>query len=40
MQFENKEYQVDKINCSEPKEVILLLHILQEEIQPSELHLQ
>ena len=40
MQFENKENQIDKINCSEPKEVILSLHILQEEIQSSELRLQ
>ena len=37
MHFENKEYQTDKINCSEPKEVVLSLHTLQEEIQSSEL---
>ena len=40
MHFENKEYQADKINCSEPKEVALSLHTLQEEIQSSELRLQ
>ena len=40
MYFENKEYQADKINCSEIKEVILLLHTLQEEIQSFELRLQ
>ena len=40
MHFEIKEYQADKINCSELKEVILSLHILQGEIQSSELCLQ
>ena len=40
MHFENKEYQADKINYSEPKEVILSLDILPEEIQSSKLHLQ
>ena len=40
MHFENKEYQADKINHSEPKKVVLSLHILQEEIQSSELRLQ
>jgi len=40
MHFENKEYQADKINCSEPKELVLSLHTLQEEIQSSELRLQ
>ena len=38
--FANKEYQADKINCSEPKEAILSLHVLQEEIQSTELRLQ
>ena len=37
MHFENKEYQADKINRSEPNKVVLSLHILQEEIQSSEL---
>ena len=36
----NKDYQADKLNCSEPKEVVLLLHTLQEEIQSSELSLK
>ena len=36
----NKDYQADKLNCSEPKEVDMSLHTLQEEIQSSELHLQ
>ena len=40
MHFEIKEYQGDKIICSELKEVILSLYILQEEIQSSELCLQ
>ena len=40
MHFENKEYQADKINYSESKEVILSLHILLEEIQSTELRLQ
>ena len=40
MHFENKEYQADKRNCSKPKEVVQSLHILQEEIQLSELRLQ
>ena len=39
MHFENKEYQADKINYTEPKEVVLSLHTLQEEIQSSELRL-
>ena len=40
MHFENKEYQADKINSSEPKEVVLSLHTLHEEIQSFELRLQ
>ena len=36
----DKDYQADKLNCSKPKEVVLSLHTLQEEIQSSELRLQ
>ena len=39
MHFENKEYQVDKVNHLEPKKVVLSLHILQEEIPSSKLRL-
>ena len=39
MQFEIKEYQEDKINCSKAKEVILSLLIMQEEIESFELRL-
>ena len=40
MHFENKEYQANKRNCSEAKEVVLSLHTLQEELQSSKLRLQ